>query len=395
MTETDRRSSPTPHLFRSLALVAATALAGAGGSPAAAAPAQANGPKPRQGDVLVIGHRGASGYRPEHTLAAYELAIDQCADFIEPDLVSTKDGVLVARHENEIGGTTDVEDHPEFAHRHTTKTIDGVAVTGWFTEDFSLAELKTLHATERIPDVRPLNAAYDGRFQIPTLQEVIDLARSSRTCDGRVVGIYPETKHPSYFDSIGLPMEEELVRVLHASGYRGPRAPVFIQSFEVSNLRDLATMTKLPLVQLVNCSGQPADFTAAGDARTYADLVTPEGLAFVATHADGIGACKDVLIPREPDGTLGEPSPVIRDAHAAGLAVHGWTFRRENRFLPVEYRRGTDPDATGDMVGEVRAFLAAGMDGFFTDNPDLGVEAAEASGREERREIEMAATSSG
>ena len=320
----------------------------------------------------MIGHRGASGYRPEHTLAAYQLAIEQCAGFIEPDLVSTKDGVLVARHENEISGTTDVASHPEFANRFTTKLIDGVSISGWFTEDFTLAELKTLRAIERIPQVRPENAAYDGRFEIPTLQEIIDLARSSRTCDGNVVGIYPETKHPSYFDSIGLSMEEELVRVLHSNGYRGPRAPVFIQSFEVANLQDLARMTRLPLVQLVSCSGRPADFAAAGDQRTYADLVTAAGLDFVASYADGIGACKDLMIPRNPDGTLADPSPVIDDAHDAGLLVHGWTFRRENRFLPVDHRLGSDPNAPGDMMGELAAFLAGGMDGFFTDNPDLG-----------------------
>ena len=350
-----------------------------GVSPASAAERQGNGPKPKKDGILVIGHRGASGYRPEHTLAAYRLAIEQCADFIEPDLVSTRDGVLVARHENEISGTTDVASHPEFADRYTTKTIDGISVSGWFTEDFTLAELKTLRAVERIPSVRPENAAYDGRFEIPTLQEVIDLARSSRTCDGGVVGIYPETKHPSYFDSIGLSMEEELVRVLHANGYHGPRAPLFIQSFEVANLQNLATMTRLPLVQLVNCSGRPADFAAAGDERTYADLVTPSGLAFVASYANAIGACKDVMIPRDPDGTLADPSPVIADAHDAGLFVHGWTFRRENRFLPADYRQGSDPDAPGDVMGELAAFVAAGMDGFFTDNPDLGAIVAELS----------------
>ena len=381
----------THALIRLVAVLLAAAIVTGAGPAGAAAPPQANGPKPKQDEILVIGHRGASGYLPEHTLAAYALAIEQCADFIEPDLVSTADGVLVARHENEISGTTDVEQHPEFADRHTTKTIDGVAVSGWFTEDFTLAELKTLRAEERIPEVRPQNATYDGEFQIPTLQEVIDLARSSRTCDGNVVGIYPETKHPSYFDSIGLSMEEELVRVLHANRYRGPRAAVFIQSFEVSNLQQLAGMTQLPLVQLINCSGRPADFAAAGDDRTYADLVTPEGLAFVATYADGIGACKDVLIPRNPDGTLAQPSPVIDDAHDAGLLVHGWTFRRENRFLPVEYRVGTDPNAPGDMVGEVRTFLAAGMDGFFTDNPDLGAEAAESFDESKPSDEEVAA----
>ncbi len=269
--------------------------------------------------------------------------------------------------------------------RYTTKTIDGVAIRGWFTEDFTLAELKTLGATERIPEVRPDNALYDGRFEIPTLQEVIDLARSMRTCDGNVVGVYPETKHPSYFDSIGLSMEEELVRILHANGYRGPRAPVFIQSFEVNNLQQMARMTRLPLVQLMNCSGAPADFVAAGDHQTYADLVTPEGLAFVSTYAEGIGACKDLLMPRNPDGTSGRPSSLIEDAHDAGLLVHGWTFRRENRFLPADHRIGTDPNNAGDLIGELQEYLTAGMDGFFTDNPDLGAKAAATFAEEEAK----------
>jgi glycerophosphoryl diester phosphodiesterase len=327
--------------------------------------------------MVVIAHRGASGCRPEHTLAAYRMAIEQGADFIEPDLVSTADGVLVARHENEIGGTTDVALHPEFASRFTTKTIDGVAISGWFTEDFTLVEVKTLRARERIPEMRPQNAAYDGMFEIPALQEVIDLALGSHTRDGNTVGICPETKHPSYFDSVGLSMEEELVRVLHASGYRGPRSPVFIQSFEVGNLRELATMTQLPLVQLIACGGRPPDLAASGDSRGYRDLATPSGLRFVAEYACGIGACKDILIPRKNDGTLGRPSRVIADAHHAGLRVHGWTFRRENRFLPVDFRIGADANAPGDIVREVRTFLTAGMDGFFTDHPDAGVESAE------------------
>lgn len=325
--------------------------------------------------ALVVGHRGASGYRPEHTLAAYQLAIEQCADYIEPDLVMTKDGVLVARHENEIGGTTDVDERPEFADRETTKIIDGQAVSGWFTEDFTLAELKTLRAEERIPATRPQNTAYDGRYEVPTLEEVIQLAQSSRTCDGERLGIYPETKHPTYFDSIGLSMEEPLVDLLEEHRYHGAGAPVIIQSFEVSNLQDLNEMTKVPLAQLINCSGAPYDFAASGDSRTYADLVTPAGLDFVANYADGIGACKNVLIPRNADGTLGEPTPVIDDAHARGLVVHGWTFRTENQFLPVEYRSSADPNAMGDMEGEVREFVSAGMDGFFTDHPDRGAEA--------------------
>lgn len=323
----------------------------------------------------MIGHRGASGHRPEHTLAAYELAIAQCADYIEPDLVMTADGVLVARHENEISGTTDVEDHPEFAGRFTTKIVDGRSVSGWFTEDFTLAELKTLRAEERIPSIRPQNTTYDGMFEVPTLEEVLALARSSRTCDGKRVGVYPETKHPTYFDGLGLSMEEPLVEALHDHGYRGRGAPVFIQSFEVGNLRELDSMTNLRLVQLVNCSGAPYDFVVAGDDRTYADLVTPAGLDAVAGYADGIGACKNVLIPRDGGGTLAEPTPVIEDAHQRGLVVHGWTFRAENQFLPAEHRSSADPNAIGDMAGEVRAFVAAGMDGFFTDHPDLGAAA--------------------
>jgi glycerophosphoryl diester phosphodiesterase len=333
-------------------------------------------PRPAPDDATVIGHRGASGYRPEHTLASYETAIVQCADYIEPDLVSTRDRVLVARHENEIEATTDVDAHPEFADRRTTKVIDGVAITGWFTEDFTLAELRTLRAKERIPTTRPQNTAFDGRYQVPTFDEVVDLARRSRTCEGGPVGVYPETKHPSYFDSVGLSLEEEVVRVLEANGYGRRQSPVFIQSFETANLRELDALTDVRIVQLISCTGAPFDLVTAGDPRTYADLVTPEGLADIATYADGVGVCKDVLIPRDAAGNLAEPSPVVTDAHDADLVVHGWTFRRENRFLPTEFRSGSDLEAPGDLVGEIRAYLAAGMDGFFTDNPDLGVIAA-------------------
>ncbi len=368
---------------RRMFVASACALAVLSGSVAtgAAAPDQANGPKPPKDEILVIGHRGASGYRPEHTLAAYELAIRQCADFIEPDLVSTKDGVLVARHENEISGTTDVADRPQFADRKKTKPIDGTSLTGWFTEDFTLAELKTLGAVERIPDVRPENTTFNGMFEVPTLQEVIDLARSSRTCDGNVVGIYPETKHPTYFDSIGLSLEEPLVETLHANGYRGPRAAVFIQSFEVSNLQELDRMTQLPLVQLFGGgSSQPFDFEESGDERTYTDLASPDGLAFVAGYADGIGPSKGRVIP-VVGGELGEPTSLVTDAHAEGLLVHPYTFRRENTFLPEEFQIGDDPidpNAAGDLVSEIQAFLDAGIDGFFTDNPDIGHEAVEA-----------------
>jgi glycerophosphoryl diester phosphodiesterase len=321
--------------------------------------------------VTVIGHRGASGYRPEHTLASYEQAIVQCADYIEPDVVSTKDGVLVTRHENEISGTTDVAAHPEFASRKTTKTIDGVKTTGWFTEDFTFAELRTLRAKERLPQTRPANTAFDGLYVIPTLDEVIDLARHSVSCDGRQIGVYPETKHPSYFDSIGLSLEEPLVAALQANGVDSADAPVIVQSFEVANLKELNGLTDVHLAQLINSSGRPYDFTLAGDARTYADLVKPTGLAEVASYADGIGAEKSVLIPRTPEGRLSSPSPVIADAHAAGLDVHGWTFRLENQYLPVEFRSSADPIAPGDLAGEIRVFLDAGMDGIFSDQPDI------------------------
>ncbi|MEF3403885.1 esterase-like activity of phytase family protein [Agromyces sp. CCNWLW203] len=323
-------------------------------------------------DVTVVAHRGASGSRPEHTLAAYETAINECADFIEPDVVSTKDGVLVARHENEISGTTDVGSRPAFADRKATKVIDGVSVTGWFTEDFTLAELKTLRAVERLPQIRPENTAFDGLYQVPTLDEVLDLARHSVSCDGLPVGVYPETKHPSYFDAIGLSLEELLVAELARNGLDEADSPVVVQSFETANLRELAGATDVALAQLVNSSGRPFDFTLAGDTRTYADLVTPVGLAEIARYADGVGVEKSLVIPRTAIGTLGAPTTLIADAHAAGLEVHGWTFRRENAFLPAEFRSSADPAGIGDFAGELRVFLDEGLDGFFSDNPGLG-----------------------
>ena len=321
---------------------------------------------------LVIGHRGASGYRPEHTLASYQLAIEMGADYIEPDLVSTKDHVLVARHENDITGTTDVADHPEFADRRTTKTIDGRAITGWFTEDFTLAELRTLRAKERLPDLRPFNTAFDGLYQVPTFQEVIDLAKRAG------VGIYPETKHPTYFDSIGLSLEEPLLATLRANGLDRRGAKVFIQSFETANLKELNGKTRLPLVQLIDATGAPYDLVVAGDPRTYADLVTPAGLAEIATYADGIGPSKDLIVPRDSAGRLLEPTSLVRDAHRAGLVVHPWTFRRENSFLPLDFRQGNpaSPEflrAPGDLPAELRLFFRLGVDGVFSDNADTAV----------------------
>jgi glycerophosphoryl diester phosphodiesterase len=316
---------------------------------------------------LIIAHRGASGYRPEHTLASYELAIAMGADFIEPDLVSTRDGILIARHENEISTTTDVADHPEFANRKTTKRIDGREVTGWFTEDFSLAEIETLRAKERLPF---RNQFYNGQFEVPTFAEVIALAKGKSAETGRTIGVYPETKHPSYFRSIGLPLEAPLLAELKEAGYRGRTAPVYIQSFEVGNLERLREVTDLPLIQLLEAEGRPWDFAVAGDPRTYHDLATPAGLAEIATYADGIGPDKRRIVPAGPDGRLLPPTSLVADAHAARLLVHPWTFRGDGSFLAPEY--GGDPGKEYDQ------FFSLGVDGLFSDFPDTAIQAREA-----------------
>ena len=326
-------------------------------------------------DTTVVGHRGASGYRPEHTLEAYRLAIAMGADYVEPDLVSTKDGVLVARHENEIGGTTDVAAHPEFADRRTTKTIDGRPVTGWFTEDFTLAELKTLRAKERLPLVRPGNTAYDGRFEVPTLDEVLAFVAAESRRVRRTIGVYPETKHPTYFDSIGLSMEEPLVASLKRFRLDKRKSPVVLQSFETGNLRDLDRMTKAPIAQLLDATGAPYDLVAAGDPTTYRDLTTPAGLDRISEYADGVGAHKDWVLPRNAAGATTVPSALVDDAHDRDLIVHVWTLRAENQFMATNFRRGTDPNAFGDLAAETRAFVAAGVDGIFTDHPDIVVAA--------------------
>ena len=310
---------------------------------------------------IVIAHRGASGERPEHTLSSYTLAIEQGADVIEPDLVPTSDDVLVARHENEIGETTDVAAHPEFAARRTSKTIDGQRLTGWFTEDFTLAELKTLRARERLPQLRVANAAFDGQETIPTLAEIIALAKA------RGVAIYPETKHPSYFAQVGHPTDQLLVDQLRAAGWDSADAPVFIQSFEVDNLKRLKTMTRIRLIQLVASAGAPAD----GAAPSYAAMVTPAGLRDVARYAWGIGPDKAMLWQNKGQGDV--PSTLVADAHAAGLRVHPWTYRAENVFVRAPFRRGDDPRAYGDVAGEIAAALAQGIDGLFTDFPAIGV----------------------
>ncbi|MEA2561440.1 MAG: glycerophosphoryl diester phosphodiesterase [Acidobacteriota bacterium] len=289
---------------------------------------------------LVIAHRGASGYRPEHTLAAYELAIEMGADFIEPDLVITRDRVLVARHENDISGTTDVIDRPEFRSWRRTKWIDGREVTGWFAEDFTLAEIKTLRARERL-EFR--DRQFNGMFEVPTFQEILDLARR------RNVGVYPETKFPSYLRSIGLPLEEPMVEALHAAGFQGRDAPVFLQSFERSSLKLLKTMTELPRIQLLDDGAHT--------------MAAPEGLAEIAAYAGGIGPDKRLIVPAGPDGRLLPPTSLVEDAHRAGLLVHPWTFRSDPVFLA--------PDYEGDAAREVEQFVELGVDGLFCDFPDV------------------------
>ena len=357
---------------------------------------------------IVIGHRGASGYRPEHTLAAYDLAISQGASYIEPDLVMTKDGELIARHEpmlarvelnadstirivngapviHRTDTSTNVWQLAQYAGRLQVKTLDGVKVGGWWVEDFTAAEIRSdIRAQERLRDLRTANNAFNDTLLLPTLQEVIDLAKLRSTQLGRTIGIYPETKHPTYFknftDSAGLQrMEDKLVAVLHANYGNTATAPVYIQSFEVSNLQYLNTKTDMRVVQLLSGGGRPYDFTVAGDTRTYADLAkaTATGLDFIDVYADGIGANTSLMISLV-NGQLAVRSTLVADAHARGMEVHGWTFRAENIFLPNEFDSSADPAAFGNMRGQINAFLELGMDGFFTDQPDLGVAAVPA-----------------
>ena len=322
---------------------------------------------------LIIAHRGASGYAPEHTLAAYALAVLQGADYIEPDLVMTRDGQLVARHDNELGLTTDVAQRPEFAERKRTQTVDGVSLEGWFSEDFTLTELKTLRAIERIPQQRPGNTRFDGQFEIPTLQEIIDLAKRLEASQQRVIGLYPETKHPTHFQRLNLAMEEPLLATLKRNGYDSAEAPVYIQSFEVDNLQKLSKLTAIRLVQLLWVEGQPYDQQVLGSGLGYQQMITPEGLKNIASYAAGIGPEKGMIIPRDAAGNLTEPTSLVRDAHAAGLKVHPYTFRAENAFLPTRLRNGSEPSERGDIEAELRAFLATGIDGLFIDQPDIAV----------------------
>lgn len=327
---------------------------------------------------IIIAHRGASGLRPEHTLASYQLAIDQGADFIEPDLVLTKDGHLICRHENEIGGTTDVGARPEFSDRKKVHMIDGERYEGWFTEDFTLAEIKTLRCKERLPQLRPGNMAYDGQFEVPTFEEVLELAKLQSARTGRTIGVYPETKHPTWFEGLSLSFDKPLLTLIRRYGLDAADAPIFIQSFEVTNLKRLRTKTKAPLVQLMANDGGPFDLAAQGV--TYASMATAAGLQEISAYAQGVGPEKILILPRDGANKNLSPTSFVKDAHAAGLVVHPWTFRAENYFLPEDYRKGQSSEPTylaqpGDLVAEVQAFLAAGVDGVFSDFPGIAVEA--------------------
>ncbi|MER7110215.1 glycerophosphodiester phosphodiesterase [Streptomyces sp. NPDC000229] len=377
MTQGAHRSPGRRTVLGAAVLGSAALSAGAGGTAAQAHGRPSGGSHKRLPVPTVIAHRGASGYRPEHTLGSYQLALDMGADVIEQDLVPTKDGHLVCRHENDITGTTDVADHPEFASRKTTKTVDGTSLTGWFTEDFTLAELKTLRAKERIPGTRQENTVYDGRWAIPTFEEVLRWAEKEGRRRGRPIWLYVETKHPTYFRGLGLALEEPLARLLRRYGRHGADSPTFLQSFEPTSMQRMAKLVSTPRVVLLwTPDDRPWDFREAGDPRTVADLITPEGLKWIASYAQGVGPLLDLVIPKDKDGRLGKPTTLVRDAHAKGLVLHPYTLRNENAFLPADFRRGTDPAAYGDVFGAYKAYFATGIDGIFTDQPDTGLLAA-------------------
>lgn len=372
----------THRLLSASAAIAATAAVTA--TLVATVPADA-GPAHRGHDgrtafatPTVFGHRGAAGYRPEHTASGYRLGAQMGADYLEPDLVPTKDGQLVDRHEPEIGGTTDVASHPEFANRKRTVTIDGVKTTGWFTFDFTLKELRRLRAVERIPAIRQHNTLYNGLDPVPTLQEDIDQVRALSKEYGRTIGIVPEIKHSTFFRSIGLPMEDRFLAIMKRNGLlaKHPKTPAVLQSFEVGNLQYVHRKAPdLPLVQLTSATGAPADFVASGDTRTYADITSAAGLKQVAKYATWLGPDKNQIVPRTSTNALGKPTTLIADSHRAGLKVVPYTFRNENTFLPTNYQRGTNPADYGDALAEDQLFYSLGIDGIFTDNPDTAVAA--------------------
>jgi glycerophosphoryl diester phosphodiesterase len=360
--------------------------AGAALLAAASAPARAAAAPARR--IEIFGHRGASALRPEHTLASYAKAVADGADFIEPDLVISKDGVLIIRHENNIAGTTDIAKHPEFADRKTEKMVDGEKQIGWFVEDFTLAELKTLRAVERLPQLRPANAAMDGQFDIVTWYEMIDFAAAVAAARGRPIGLVPELKHSTYFQSIGMPLEDRFLETLAKHEYTR-RCPLVIQSFEIANLKYLRTKLGRPanlrLMQLAegdDATLRPADVVKAGGSLTFRGMMEPAGLAEIARYADILAPDTRTIIPLGPDGRLAAPSAVLADAHKAGLVVMPWTFRPENYFLAKDFQSAGGPAARNPAgsVAEIRAYLAAGIDGFFTDDPALGKQAIGMSG---------------
>jgi glycerophosphoryl diester phosphodiesterase len=329
---------------------------------AAALPAAAAAP------LLVIAHRGASGERPEHTLAAYERAIDQGADYIEPDLVVTKDLVLVARHETELSDTTDVATREEFADRKRTKNVEGRQVTGWFAEDLTLAEIRTLRVKERLPAIRRANTRFDGLYQVPTFEEIVALVRAKEAETGRPVGLYPELKHPTMLlEQAGIDSVDLLATALRKAGLADADDRVFVQVFEVAPLQRLNRLIEAPLILLISSEGGPYDEKGL----RWSDMMTPSGLAEVARYADGIGPFMGHVL--RPDGT---PTRLVADAHAAGLKVHPWTLRKENSFLPPALQNPGGPGATGKVTEFVGLLKRAGVDGVFTDDPGLVVPAA-------------------
>ena len=330
---------------------------------------------------LLMAHRGCSARRPEHTLGAYAQAIADGADLVEPDLVCTKDGELIARHENNIAETTDIAQHPEFASRKTTKTIDGVRQEGWFTEDFTLAELRTLRARERLTGMREESHGYDGVFRLCTLGEIADFVAAEAAARGRLIGLIPEIKHSTYFAGLGLQLEPRLKAELEASLYLR-QCPVIIQSFEVNNLKTLRKslqgFANVRLMQLVgDPREQPWDLQAIGSKRTYLDMVSEAGLSDIATYANYVAPPTRMLIPLDANERLARPSGLVEAAHAAGLLVGTWTFRPENRFSAADFRDSGAPEARNERgsIAEMQRYLATGLDGFFTDDPALGLAA--------------------
>jgi len=350
-------------------MMGAAAIVAGAGNAFAAPPARA---------VEIFGHRGASALRPEHTLASYAKAIADGADYIEPDLCITKDGILVARHENDISATTDVAGRAEFAGHRTVKIVDGQRIEGWFTEDFTLAELKTLRAIERLPQLRPHNAAMNGQFDVPSWEEIIDFTAAESAARGRMVGLVPELKHSTYFAGVGLPLEDRFLATLAAHDYVR-RCPLEIQSFEIANLKYLRAKLGRPqhirLMQLVEpAAGKPADVVKAGAGPSYAEMVTPAGLAEVAGYADVIAPPTRAIIPLGPDRKLAAPTSLVADAHKAGLLVHIWTFRPENYFIAADFQDASGPAARNEAgsIAEMQAYIRQGIDGFFSDDPGLG-----------------------